>query len=137
MGTNGTGAMMKLVANLITGVNSVVVAEGLALGMKAGLDAAQMREILMDSAAASRMVDIRGQFMVERKYEPPVATVEIFIKDASLMLDNGRQLGVPLPFTEVLLKMLQAARDDGHGRREVASVIETYCRLSGIARPDR
>ena len=134
LGPNGAGAMMKLVANLITGVNSVVTAEGLALGMKAGLDPAQMREILMDSAAASRMLDIRGQFMVERKYEPPVATVDTFLKDAGLMLESGRELGVPLPFTEVLDRMLRAAIEDGHAKREVASVFETYCRLSGIPR---
>ncbi len=134
LGPNGTGAMMKLVANLITGVNSVVAAEGLALGMKAGLDPAQMREILLDSAAASRMLDIRGQFMVDRKYEPPVATVETFIKDAALMLESGRQLGVSLPFTEVLDRMLRAAKEDGHAKREVASVFETYCRLAGIRR---
>ncbi len=136
LGSSGAGAQMKLVANLITGVNSVVVAEGLALGMKAGLDPGVMLDILRQSAAASRMVDIRGQFMVDRKYEPPVATVEIFIKDASLMLDNGRHLGMPLPFTEVMLKMLKAAKDDGHGQREVASVIETYCRMGGIARSE-
>jgi len=134
LGPNGAGAMMKLVANLITGVNSVVAAEGLALGMKAGLDPAQMREILLDSAAASRMLDIRGQFMVDRKYEPPVATVETFIKDAALMLESGRELGVPLPFTEVLDRMLRAAKEDGHAKREVASVFETYCRLAGIRR---
>jgi len=134
LGSSGAGAQMKLIANLITGVNSVVVAEGLALGMKAGLDPGVMLDILRQSAAASRMVDIRGQFMVDRKYEPPVATVETFIKDASLMLENGRQLGVPLPFTETMDRMLRAARDDGHGGREVASVIETYCRLGGIKR---
>ena len=134
LGPSGSGAQMKLVANLITGVNSLVAAEGLALGMKAGLDPGVMLDILRQSAAASRMVDIRGQFMVDRKYEPPVATVETFMKDASLMLENGRQLGVPLPFTETMDRMLRAAKDDGHGQREVASVIETYCRLGGITR---
>jgi len=132
LGPNGAGAMMKLVANLVTGVNSVVVAEGLALGMKAGLDAAQMREILMDSAAASRMVDIRGQFMVERKYTPPVATIEIFMKDAELMLDAGRRLGLPLPFVETMQRVFQATKSDGHGQHEVASVFETYLRPGGV-----
>jgi len=50
------------------------------------------------------------------------------------MLENGRHLSMPLPFTEVMLKMLKAAKDDGHGQREVASVIETYCRLGGVTR---
>ncbi len=134
LGPSGAGAQMKLIANLITGVNSLVTAEGLALGMKAGLDPAAMLELLRQSAAASRMLDIRGQFMVDRKYEPPVATVETFIKDTGLMLENGRQLGVPLPFTEVMDRMLRAAREDGHGQHEVASVIETYCRLAGVRR---
>lgn len=134
LGPNGAGAQMKLIANLITGVISIVTAEGLALGIKAGLDPAVMLDVLRQSAAASRMVDIRGQFMVDRKYEPPVATVETFMKDTALMLDNGRQLGMPLPFTEVMLKMLAAAKDDGHGQHEVASVIETYCRMGGIHR---
>ena len=131
LGSSGAGAQMKLIANLITGVNSLVTAEGLALGMKAGLDPGVMLDILRQSTAASRMLDIRGQFMVDRKYEPPVATVETFIKDAGLMLENGRLLGMPLPFAEALDRMLRAAKADGHGQHEVASVFETYCRLGG------
>ena len=133
LGESGSGAMMKLVANLITGVNSVVTAEGLALGVKAGLDPAQMREILMDSAAASRMVDIRGQFMVERRYTPPVGSIEIFMKDAGLMLEAGRRLGLPLPLTETMQRIFQATKADGHGQHEVASVFETYLRPGGVA----
>ena len=132
VGPSGSGAMMKLVANLITGVNSVVAAEGLALGVKAGLDPAQMREILMDSAAASRMVDIRGQFMVERRYTPPVGSIEIFMKDADLMLQAGRRLGLPLPLTETMQRIFRATKADGHGKDEVASVFETYLRLGGV-----
>jgi 3-hydroxyisobutyrate dehydrogenase-like beta-hydroxyacid dehydrogenase len=124
--------MMKLVANLITGVNSVVTAEGLALGVKAGLDPAQMREILMDSAAASRMVDIRGQFMVERRYTPPVGSIAIFMKDAELMLEAGRRLGLPLPLTETMQRIFQATKADGHAQHEVASVFETYLRPGGV-----
>jgi 3-hydroxyisobutyrate dehydrogenase-like beta-hydroxyacid dehydrogenase len=133
LGENGCGAMMKLVANLITGVNSVAAAEGLALGVKAGLDPVQMREILMDSAAASRMVDIRGQFMVERRYTPPVGSIEIFMKDADLMLEAGRRLGLPLPLTETMQRIFQATKADGHGQHEVASVFETYLRSGGLA----
>jgi 3-hydroxyisobutyrate dehydrogenase-like beta-hydroxyacid dehydrogenase len=133
LGPNGSGAMMKLVANLITGVNSVVTAEGLALGVKAGLDPAQMREILMDSAGASRMVDIRGQFMVDRKYMPPVGSIDIFMKDADLMLEAGRKLGLPLPLTETMQRIFKATKADGHGQHEVASVFETYLRPGGVS----
>jgi 3-hydroxyisobutyrate dehydrogenase-like beta-hydroxyacid dehydrogenase len=133
LGESGSGAMMKLVANLITGLNSVATAEGLALGLKAGLDPVHMREILMDSAAASRMVDIRGQFMVERRYTPPVGSIEIFMKDADLMLEAGRRLGLPLPLTETMQRIFQATQADGHGQHEVASVFETYLRPGGVA----
>lgn len=132
VGPRGAGAQMKLVTNLIMGVNSLVTAEGLALGMKAGLDSRLMLEILRDSAAASRMLGERGQFMVDRTYEPPVARIDLFLKDIALMLENGRQLDVPLPLTETMQRMFQAAKGDGHGPQELAAVIETYRRLAGI-----
>ena len=132
MGPSGSGAQMKLVTNLIMGIAVVGVAEGLALGMKAGLDPHHMLKVLRDSAAASRMLDIRGQFMVDREYEPPVARIDLFLKDIALMIESGRHLGMPVPVTEMMERMFQDAQRDGFGAVEVAAVIETYRRQGGV-----
>ena len=132
LGPSGAGAQMKLVTNLIMGVTIMGVAEGLALGMKAGLNAHRMLDVLRDSAAASRMLDIRGQFMADRKYEPPVARIDVFLKDIALMLENSREHAMPVPMTELMERLFRDAKGEGYGAVEIAAVIETYRRRGGL-----
>jgi len=131
IGPSGAGAQLKLVTNLIMGVNSLVTAEGLALGMKAGLDPRLMMEVLRESAAGSRMLEVRGALMVDRQYEAQMK-IEMFLKDISLILENGQQLKMPLPLTAVMQQMFTAAYNEGRGLQEMAAVVETYRQQGGI-----
>jgi 3-hydroxyisobutyrate dehydrogenase-like beta-hydroxyacid dehydrogenase len=135
IGPSGAGAQLKLVTNLIMGVNSLATAEGLALGMKAGLDPRLMLEVLRHSAAASRMMEVRGPLMVERHYEAQMK-IEMFLKDIGLILENGQHLKMPLPLAAAMQQMFTAAYNDGRGLQEMAAVIEAYRRLGGVKEPD-
>jgi 3-hydroxyisobutyrate dehydrogenase-like beta-hydroxyacid dehydrogenase len=131
IGPSGAGAQLKLVTNLIMGVNSLATAEGLALGMKAGLDPRLMLEVLRESAAGSRMLDVRGPLMVDRRYDAQMK-IEMFLKDISLILENGQHLKMPLPLAAAMMVMFTAAYNDGRGLQEMAAVIEAYKKQGGI-----
>ena len=134
IGPSGAGAQLKLVTNLIMGVNTLATAEGLALGLKAGLDPRLMLQVLRESAAGSRMLDLRGPLMVDRQYEAQMK-IEMFLKDIGLILENGQQLKMPLPLAAAMQHMFTAAYNDGRGLQEMAAVIEAYRRLGGVKEP--
>lgn len=131
IGTSGAGSQLKLVTNLIMGANTLATAEGLALGIKAGLDPRLMLEVLRESAAGSRMLDLRGPLMVDRQYEAQMK-LEMFLKDVSLILENGQQLKMPLPLAGAMQQMFTAAYNEGRGTQEMAAVIEAYRRAGGV-----
>jgi len=131
IGPSGAGAQLKLVTNLIMGVNSLATAEGLALGIKAGLDPRLMLQVLQESAAGSRMLEVRGPLMVDRQYEAQMK-IEMFLKDISLILENGQQLKMPLPLAAAMQQMFTAAYNEGRGLKDMAAVIESYRRLGGV-----
>jgi 3-hydroxyisobutyrate dehydrogenase-like beta-hydroxyacid dehydrogenase len=131
IGPSGAGSQLKLVTNLIMGVNTLATAEGLAVGMKAGLDPRLMLEVLGQSAAASRMLEVRGPLMVDRRYEAQMK-IEMFLKDISLILENGQGLKMPLPLAAAMQQMFTAAYNQGRGTQEMAAVIEAYRRAGGL-----
>jgi 3-hydroxyisobutyrate dehydrogenase-like beta-hydroxyacid dehydrogenase len=87
VGAVGDACLAKLAMNLLVGLNTVAVAEALVLGVKGGLDPARLLDVLRQSAGSSRMVEVRGPLMVERRFEPQMKT-ELFLKDFHLMLDD-------------------------------------------------
>src|SRR6266545_206225 len=67
MGANGGGAVVKLVVNLVLGLNRMALAEGLTLARKAGIEPLQALEVLRQSAAFSKIMDQKGYRMVNKQ----------------------------------------------------------------------
>ncbi|HEY6911728.1 MAG TPA: NAD(P)-dependent oxidoreductase [Myxococcales bacterium] len=132
VGACGQGSMLKLVTNLIMGLNTAVVAEGLNLARRAGLDPAQAVEILAQGAGASRMLEVRGPLMVEGRFEPYMK-VELFLKDIRLMIEAAQALHVPLPLGSAMQQLFTAAYAGGQEKEDLASVLKVYERMSGGA----
>ena len=75
----------------------MATAEALVLARMAGLDAQQTFDVIADSAATSRMWEIRGPMMVDRTYEPATMKMDIYVKDLQLICDFARKLNCPMP----------------------------------------
>ena len=131
VGEVGAASLAKLATNLLVALNTAAVAEALVLGAKGGLDKRKLLDAWEGSAASSRMMEVRGQFMAEGRY-PPQMKLDLFMKDLHLMLDEGRRLNVPLPLTKVAERLYAAAADAGLGSEDLASVMTT---LEGKATP--
>jgi 2-hydroxy-3-oxopropionate reductase len=133
MGPVGSATLAKLATNLIVALNTLAAAEALVLCAKGGLNTEAVLEMLLGSAAASRMLDIRGPLMVKGEY-PPQMKLDLFLKDIRLMLEAGQALGVTLPLTETAQRLYQAAAGSGQGGQDLAVVMTELERMAGIAR---
>ena len=131
VGAVGMASLAKLATNLLVGLNTAALAEALVLGAKGGLSPAQLLELLRDSAATSRMLEVRGPLMVAGNFEPQMK-VELFLKDFKLMLEEGQRLGVPLPLTSLAHQLCTATAAAGRGGEDLAAIFTTFERLAGI-----
>lgn len=133
IGAAGSASLVKLATNLMVGLNTAAVAEALVLGIKGGLDPARLLEILRESAATSRMVEVRGPLMVGHRFDPQMK-IDLFLKDFRLMLEEGARLGVALPLTSLAQQLCTAASAAGHGSEDLAAMITTLEAMAGIRR---
>ncbi|HEU4340323.1 MAG TPA: NAD(P)-dependent oxidoreductase [Candidatus Binatia bacterium] len=131
VGDVGMASLAKLATNLLVGLNTAALAEALVLGAKGGLAPAVLLDVLKDSAAASKMVDIRGPLMVSHRFDAQMK-VDLFLKDFSLMLEEGHRLGVPLPLTSVTQQLATATAVAGRGEEDLAAIVTTFEVLAGV-----
>jgi len=132
LGSNGAGARTKLIVNQVLGLNRLVLAEGLVMGMKAEMDTETLLEVLKDSAAYSKAMDTRGEIMINAKYDPPISRIKQHHKDVRLILEQGQKLASPTLLSQIHLQVLQAAEQSGLGESDTGSIIEIFRRLAGI-----
>jgi len=126
LGPNGSGALMKLIVNLVLGLNRMVLAEGLALGKRAGVDSAQMLNVLKNSAAYSKAMDMKGHRMTTADFLPAEGKLAFHLKDVRLMLDLGRHLDFPLPLTSLHAQALTSLITKGRGDWDNAAIMAFY-----------
>jgi 3-hydroxyisobutyrate dehydrogenase/putative dehydrogenase len=119
----GDGQKVKLVNQLLCGVHIAVAAEALAFAEAMQLDATATWEVLRAGAAASFMLDDRGERMVHRSDQVKSA-LDIFVKDMGLVLDAARENSYPAPLASTAEQLFLAGRRAGMGRLDDSSVIE-------------
>ena len=130
-GGPGLGMHAKLTQNLILSNLLQAFNEGLVLATKAGVDPALMLDILDNSAAKSGLISFKAPYVFRRDFSTNFS-VKWMHKDIGLMLDSGRDLGVPLPLTSLTHQMFQAAIATGHGDEDICSTIKVLEGLTGV-----
>ena len=93
VGGNGDGQTCKVANQIIVALNIEAVGEALLFASKAGADPAKVREALMGGFASSKILEIHGERMVKRTFEPGFR-IELHQKDLNLALSNARQMGI-------------------------------------------
>ncbi len=122
VGSWGNAAKMKLVTNLVLGLNRAVLAEGLVFAKAAGLTMEEAFEVLINSPAYSRTMDAKGPKMVHGEFTPQ-ARLSQHIKDVRLMLEEADRGGVSLPISTVHLELLEQAEAAGLGELDNSAII--------------
>ncbi|MBX3683837.1 MAG: 2-hydroxy-3-oxopropionate reductase [Thauera sp.] len=112
VGGNGDGQITKVANQIIVALNIEAVGEALLLAAKAGADPAKVRQALMGGFANSRILEVHGERMVKRTFDPGFR-IELHQKDLNLALTTGRQLGVSLPNTATAQELFNACTAHG------------------------
>jgi 3-hydroxyisobutyrate dehydrogenase len=132
LGPNGLGATMKLVVNMLMGVQMPALAEALVFGEAAGLPREAMLKMIAGSGYSSPVMNFRCAFIGERSFENAVFKLKLMRKDMKVMLAESQELSVPLPVSEAAYAMLTAAVQQGLGDLDVAAIVAFMERMAGI-----
>ena len=112
VGGNGDGQITKVANQIIVALNIEAVAEALLLAAKAGADPAKVRQALMGGFANSRILEVHGERMVKRTFDPGFR-IELHQKDLGLALAGAKTLGVALPQTAGAAQLMQVCAANG------------------------
>jgi 3-hydroxyisobutyrate dehydrogenase-like beta-hydroxyacid dehydrogenase len=123
VGPSGSAARMKLVTNLVLGLNRAALAEGLALAESMDIDLANALEVLRGSGAYSLQMDTKGGKMIAGDYAAQ-ARLSQHLKDVRLMLQSAEGSGMALPLTEAHRRLLELAESLGLGEHDNSAVFE-------------
>ena len=129
----GNGSKVKIINQLLAGVHIAAAAEAMALGLREGVDAAALYDVITHSAGNSWMFENRMAHVLAGDYTP-LSAVDIFVKDLGLVLDTARATKFPLPLASTAHQMFMQASTAGFAKEDDAAVIKIF---PGIELPGR
>ena len=122
VGDHGAGQVTKACNQIVVAQNINAVAEALVLAAGAGVDPAKVREALLGGFAGSRVLDIHGQRMLDRQFEPGFKA-RLHQKDLRIALETANQHGLALPGTAQVAQWLNALVGRGDGELDHSALI--------------
>lgn len=129
VGANGDGQTCKVANQIVVALTINAVAEGLLFASKAGADPAKVRQALMGGLATSRILDILGDRMIKRTFDPGFR-IALHQKDLNLALTAARQLGLALPATGTAQQLFSACVSHGGAAWDHSGMVRALEKLS-------
>jgi len=123
--TAGAGSKVKIINQLLAGVHIAAAAEAMALGLREGVDAGALYEVITNSAGNSWMFENRMAHVLAADYTP-LSAVDIFVKDLGIVLDMARASKFPLPLSSTAHQMFMQASTAGFAREDDSAVIKIF-----------
>ncbi len=121
----GNGSKVKIINQLLAGVHIAAAAEAMALGLREGVDADALYEVITHSAGNSWMFENRMAHVLAGDYTP-LSAVDIFVKDLGLVLDTARASHFPLPLSATAHQMFMQASTAGFAKEDDSAVIKIF-----------
>ena len=131
VGGNGAGQTCKVANQIIVALNIEAVGEALLLAAKAGADPAKVRQALMGGFANSRILEVHGERMVKRTFDPGFR-IELHQKDLNLALTTARQLGVSLPNTATAQELFNACSAHGGAKWDHSGMVRALEKMANF-----
>jgi 2-hydroxy-3-oxopropionate reductase len=129
VGGNGDGQTTKVANQIIVALNIEAVGEALLFASKAGADPAKVRQALMGGFAASRILEVHGERMIKRTFDPGFR-IELHQKDLSLALSGARAMGVSLPNTATAQELFNACVANGGAKWDHSALVRALERMA-------
>ncbi len=133
VGDNGMGASMKLVLNLLMGIQMPALAEALVFGEHLGLSRTDMLNLINGSGYSSPVMNFRCDLIEKRAFDFAAFKLGLMQKDVMLVLDEAHKYDVPMPVSESAFASLTAAKRQGLGNLDVSAIVAFQERFSGMA----
>ncbi len=130
VGPNGAGQTAKVANQIVVAIAIEGVAEALVFAAKAGVDPAKVRQALMGGFASSRVLELHGERMIERRFEPG-ARIALHQKDLENALSGARAMGVALPGTALAQQLFNACRAQGGAEWDHSAMVRALEALAG------
>jgi 2-hydroxy-3-oxopropionate reductase len=131
VGENGAGQTCKVANQIIVALNIEAVGEALLFASKMGADPAKVRQALMGGFASSRILEVHGERMVKRTFEPGFR-IELHQKDLNLALSSARAVGVSLPNTANAQELFNACAAHGGAKWDHSGMVRALEKLANF-----
>ena len=131
VGENGAGQTTKVANQIIVALNIEAVAEALVFAAKAGADPARVRQALMGGFASSKILEVHGERMVKRTFDPGFC-MGLHKKDLNLALSSARALGVSLPNTATAQELFNSLAARGGSGWDHSAMIKALENLANF-----
>jgi len=129
VGGNGDGQTCKVANQIIVALNIAAVGEALVFASKAGADPAKVRQALMGGFAASRILEVHGERMIKRTFDPGFR-IELHQKDLSLALSGARAMGMSLPNTATAQELFNACVASGGAKWDHSAMVRALEKMA-------
>ena len=129
VGGNGDGQTCKVANQIIVALNIEAVGEALLFASKAGADPAKVRQALMGGFAASRILEVHGERMIKRTFDPGFR-IELHQKDLNLALQGARAMGVSLPNTATAQELFNSCAAAGGAKWDHSALVRALERMA-------
>jgi 2-hydroxy-3-oxopropionate reductase len=123
VGGNGDGQTTKVANQIIVALTIEAVGEALLLAAKAGADPAKVRQALMGGFASSRILEVHGDRMVKRTFDPGFR-IELHQKDLNLALSTARKIGLALPNTATAQELFNTCAANGGSKWDHSGMVK-------------
>jgi 2-hydroxy-3-oxopropionate reductase len=131
VGEAGAGQVSKA-ANQIAAVGTIaLVSEALLLAAKAGADPAKVREALLGGSAQSRTLEVHGNRILQRDFQPGFKA-KLSRKDLAIVLDTARELGLALPTIAIVAELMNALIANGGGELDHSAIVTMLEKLGNF-----
>lgn len=124
VGANGDGQTTKVANQIIVALNIAAVGEALLFASKAGADPAKVRSALMGGFASSRILEVHGERMIKRTFDPGFR-IALHQKDLALALSGAKSIGVSLPQTASAAQLMQACASNGWDQLDHSALVKS------------
>ncbi|MBI1801697.1 MAG: 2-hydroxy-3-oxopropionate reductase [Chloroflexi bacterium] len=131
IGGAGAGQLCKVCNQLVIGATLAGVSEALALATKAGVDPARVREALLGGFAASRVLEVHGERIIQKNFKPGFRA-RMYQKDMRIVLDTARAYDLPMPVSALVQQLVNALMAAGHGPDDYSSLATVLFEMAGL-----
>ena len=131
VGEAGAGQITKAANQIIVGVTIAAVSEALLLAAKAGVDPAKVREALMGGFASSRILELHGNRMIQRTFQPWFK-IKLHRKDMNIILNTARELSVTLPMSANVAELINGLIANGGAELDHSALVTMFEKLANF-----